>query len=476
MQNSSIDLAFKRALDIILMRVFHGEDTNTLCKKEALSEALSVAVAYSGGLDSTVLLHLAKRFLMQKNISLFAFHVHHGLSNQADAWLDHCERVCATLSIPFESRRVQVDRHARNGMEADARLKRYAALGEMCRKNQVTLLLTAHHQDDQIETVLFHLMRGTGIAGLCGMDAVIRAPELLEDTIPFLGRPLLSLSRDSLSQWARDHHLSYVEDESNFDIKYTRNVIRHDLVPVLSKLFPGFQKRLVRMTEHVRSAHKLLKTFAKEDLRHCRVSGNRLDLAKTESLDALRIDHLLRCWLMENGVRIPSTSWFSQAKKQMLDARPDAQIHVRVDDYVIRKYKTILSIEKETIKRSIPSEPFFLQWTGESSIKLEAWQGILELNESDNGIDWNWLRQNVMRIDIYRGNAELKLPNRPTKKLKILCQEANIPLWERKFLPMIFVGQDLLYVGKLGQSAQFVKKQGKCVQFEWKPLPITIFK
>lgn len=465
MHNPAVEIEFERALETILMRVFHEKHP----EKQAVP--FSVAIAYSGGLDSTVLLHLVQRFSEKKRISLSAFHVHHGLNRQADAWRDHCQAVCVALGVHFDSRRVQVDLHSKDGIEADARSKRYAALGEMCQANRISLLLTAHHQDDQIETVLFHLMRGTGMAGLSGMDGVARVPGLIKGNPVFLGRPLLTLSRENLSRWAKENNLSWVEDDSNSDTKYTRNAIRHRLVPVMSDIFPGFQVRLARMARHVGTAQKLLNELGEEDLQVCRISEERLDLARTEGLEASRVENLLRCWLAENGIQIPSTAWFMQAKKQILDARPDAQICLPIDGKIIRKYRTILSIEKNGEKRTPPSDSFLLQWKGESSIWLKSWHGVLEFEESGTGMDADWLKENILRIDSYRGNAELKLVNRPTKKLKILCQEAGIPLWERRSLPLVFVGNDLVYVGGLGMSAKFIRKQGKCIRFKWKTFP-----
>lgn len=469
MQNSAVDIVFERALEAILMRVFHGKDSKMHENAEG-REHIRVAVAYSGGLDSTVLLHLMQRYASRRPVSLFAFHVHHGLNDYADTWQKHCESVCVGLGIPFESRRVQVNRHDKDGIEADARAKRYAALGEMCRENRVSLLLTAHHQDDQIETVLFHMMRGTGMAGLSGMAAISHAPDLLKDETICLGRPLLSVSRRSLTAWAEENALPFIEDDSNADTKYTRNAIRHQLVPVISDIFPGFQGRLARMTEHIRSAQDLLTGLAEADFQVCRISENALDLASACVSDTARLDNLLRYWLARNGIRIPSTAWFLQARKQMTDTREDAQICLEVDGYVIRKYRTVLSIEKDHAERVPPDKPFFLEWSGESSIWLESWHGWLEFEESETGFDMEWLKKNRMKIDSYRGNVKLKLVNRPAKKLKILCQEAGIPLWERRFLPLVFIGGELAYAGNLGQSSQFLSDCGKCIRLRWKPL------
>lgn len=466
MQNSVVDIVFERALEAILMRVFHGKIGEDAEKREHIR----IAVAYSGGLDSTVLLHLMHHYASHKPISLFAFHVHHGLNDSADTWQSYCESVCAKLEVPFESSRVQVNQYGKSGIEADARAKRYVALGEMCRKNGVSLLLTAHHQDDQVETILFHMMRGSGMVGLSGMTAISHAPDLLKDDIICLGRPLLQLSRASLSAWAEEKTLSFIEDDSNFDTKYIRNAIRHRLVPVISDIFPGFQDRLARMAEHIRSAQNLLNGLAEADFQVCRIKENALDLARVDMTDTARLDNLLCYWLSRNGIRIPSTAWFLQARKQMTDTRKDAQICLEIDGYVIRKYRTILFIEKDLMEWLPPENPFFLEWKGESSIWLESWNGWLEFEESETGFDVEWLKKNRLRIDAYRGNARLKLVNRPAKKLKILCQEAGIPLWKRRFLPLVFIGDELIYAGGVGQAVKFACDHGKCIRLRWKSL------
>ncbi|HEY1150958.1 MAG TPA: tRNA lysidine(34) synthetase TilS, partial [Pseudoduganella sp.] len=232
-----------------------------------------VAIALSGGLDSSALLHLSHAWSRSATpiVSpadapeldaaltprLYAFHVHHGLSPNADAWLAHCERACAALGITFASRRITLD-DKRSGTEAAARKQRYAALGQMCREHGVKLLLTAHHQDDQAETILLQLLRGSGPAGLSGMDAANRAPGLLGSDDILLARPLLAASRTELEQYVREHGITHIEDESNADQRYARNALRHSVMPQLERAFPGYQERFARSARHAQSAQRLL--------------------------------------------------------------------------------------------------------------------------------------------------------------------------------------------------------------------------
>lgn len=469
MHNTAVEKEFERALEAILARVFVLGNAH-LSVSPALPESmehLRMGVAYSGGLDSTVLLHLAHRFALSSGCRLFAFHVHHGLNAQADDWLAHCRNECQRLDIPFDSRRVQLDRKSGDGIEAEAREKRYRALGEMCREHDIPLLLTAHHEDDQVETVLLQLMRGAGVAGLSGMETSSHSPELLGDEKLILGRPLLSVSRKELASWLVEAGVSHIDDDSNDDVIYTRNAIRHRLVPVLEDLFPGFQKRLSRTAQHAGSAQRLLEEMARKDIESCEIGKNSLNLERMRPLKQDRIDNLLRYWLAVNGVRMPSAAWLWQARDQLMNAREDAQIDLVLDGYTIRRYRQTVSLAKTVESAGKQPHPFEIQWHGERTFRLHQWHGTLYFEESETGFDIDWLQRRKLRIEPYRGNARLKLAGRPTKTLKALCQEKGIPSWERQFLPLVFFEDNLVYVGGIGISGACLKKNGNCVQIRW---------
>lgn len=469
MHNPAVEKEFDRALEAILTRVFRMEDAKaslSFSLKESLKNA-RIAIAYSGGLDSSVLLHLAHRFAIENDCALFAFHVHHGLNPHADDWLAHCENECIRLGVSFDSQRVQIDRQSGDGIEAEAREKRYRALGEMCRKHDIPLLLTAHHEDDQVETVLLQLMRGAGVAGLSGMEASSHSPELPGDETLVLGRPLLSVSRKELASWLVKAGVTHIDDDSNDDVAYTRNAIRHRLVPVLEDLFPGFQKRLSRTAQHAGSARRLLEEVAKKDFEACESGKNSLNLEQLRLLNRERIDNLLRYWLAVSRVRMPSTAWLVQAREQLLEAREDAQIDLILDGYTIRRYRQNISLGRTVESTGNQPHPLEIQWHGENRFRLHQWHGTLYFEESETGFDIDWLQRRKLRIEPYRGSAKLKLAGRPTKTLKALCQDRGIPSWERQFLPLVFFEDDLVYVAGIGISASRLKKNGKCVQIRW---------
>ena len=219
--------------------------------------AAPLAIAYSGGLDSSALLHLAHAYGQERGVTVFAFHVHHGISPNADAWLAHCEARCVALGVRFEACRVVLEK-SKSGVEAAARKLRYAALGAMCRSHGVPLMLTAHHLDDQAETLLLQLLRGSGTAGLSGMEAANSAPELLGNAELVMARPLLPVSREQLEAYVTAHAVAYVEDESNTHPRYARNALRHQVMPALAQAFPGYQERFARSAAHAQSAQRLL--------------------------------------------------------------------------------------------------------------------------------------------------------------------------------------------------------------------------
>lgn len=447
----------ERALDDILARVSVSD----------ASQSLSLAVAYSGGLDSTVLLHLARAYAQRRGIRLLAFHVHHGLSPSADAWLRHCERECERLDVPFDARRVALQKVNKDGIEQAARRSRYAALGDMCRAHHVPLLLTAHHLDDQAETVLLQLLRGSGVAGLSGMERTNAAPDLLGDPGPAVGRPLLDLSREALEQFACQYTIPYVEDESNADIRYARNALRHRFMPVLAEYFPGFQQRFARSAQHAQSAQRLLDELAAQDMKAC-LDGDGISLARLARFNQERIDNLLRYWLGMHGMRMPSTAWLDEMREQLLTAQEDAQVCVTHPDGEIRRYRGRGFVIPKA-EKSLAAMPFLFCWSGEPWIDFPAFGGRLHVEKTDEGIGAEWLRHQPLNIAYRSGGEKLKLaPNRPTRSLKHHCQNFGIPPWERAKLPVVITGDRLLFVAGIGMNwRDFPSMDGPFVQLRW---------
>jgi tRNA(Ile)-lysidine synthase len=437
----------------------------------------SIAIACSGGLDSMALLRLAHAWAAEHGIALHAFHVHHGLSPNADAWLAHCEQACAALGIAFDFRRVEVVK-GKDGTEAAARKLRYRALGEMCVAHGVQVLLTAHHLDDQAETVLLQLLRGSGPAGLSGMDAANRAPGLLGDAELVMARPLLALSRAQLDAYVRAEGVAWVEDESNSDPRYARNALRHQVMPALAASFPGYQQRLARGAAHVQAAQRILDEVAQQDLAAC-LDGEAVELARVQRLSRDRADNMLRHLFSTRGLAMPSTAWLGEMVSQLFSAREDAQLKVTHPSCHIRRHRGKLYLTPKLPDLAGMRDPDDIgvlvkegeqfRWNGEASLAFPAYGGVLHFDTAEQGFDPAWLRSQLLTIDFRKGGERLKpAANRPTRGLKAHYQALGVPAWERERAPLVWAERELLFAAGIGMDCGHVREgQGRQIALRW---------
>lgn len=472
-QSASLVDAFERALEVILARAsvlaeggqFWGADIANRREEKPID---SIAIAYSGGLDSSALLQLAQHYAATRGKELWAFHVHHGLSPNADDWARHCECECARLGVRIEVRRVSLAERGKDGIEQAARNSRYAALGQLCRLRRVSLLLTAHHLDDQAETVLLQMLRGSGVAGLGGMENANVAPGLLGDSQTVMARPLLGVPRSELERFVTSQNIRYVEDESNNDSRYARNALRHQVMSSLAAYFPGFQQRFARSAQHARAAQRLLDEVAAHDFAACRDSEY-IVIDRLKQLSGDRIDNLMRYWFASNGVRMPAAAWLSEMREQLFDARDDAQVCVTHPDCEIRRHRgRIFLVPRYEMIASSESVVTF-RWQGEPYIHFPEFDGSIHFEYAAKGIDGDWLLKQDLMIRLRTGGERLKLAhNRPTRSLKQHYQALNIPAWERLRLPVILAAGRLLFAAGVGMSRQDLPYDGgRGVMLRW---------
>ncbi len=292
----------------------------------ALAQQFKFMIAYSGGVDSHVLLHLLARL---ENAELFAVHVHHNLSANADKWAAHCAAVCQKLSIPYRESRVIVTRQPTESLEAVARDLRYKAFEQFMAKE--VILLTAHNQNDQAETVLLQLMRGAGMKGLSAM------PLVKEFCQGQHRRPLLETSRDEIIAYARTHELTWIEDESNREDKFDRNFLRNQVIPKLESRRPGVIRTIARTAAHIAAASELIEALAIEDF--AKIATDRDDCVQVQALQELssaRQDNVMRYWLRD---QVPSTAVLHEITKQLIYAAPDTHPEVTWADVLLRRDK-----------------------------------------------------------------------------------------------------------------------------------------
>ena len=451
----SLQQAFERALADIAARVgISGVDAK-------------IGIAFSGGLDSSVLLHLASRYAQEHHLAVTAFHVHHGLSPNADAWLAHCRQAAAACGVPLISAQVDASDSSGRGIEEAARIARYQALGDMCRDDGCRLLLTAHHQDDQAETVLLQLMRGAGLPGLSGMAALQMRHELMGDGVS-LGRPLLEAGREQLEQIRDALGLEHISDESNGDLRFRRNALRNTIAPLLEQQFPGFAARVARSASHAQAAQSLLQDLAEIDLAICRAASwsDPLYVPELKTLTPRRADNLLRHWLYQNRVQLPSQSRLEEIRSQMLDAAHDMHPFFDFGAMVLRRIANRLELHPRI--GTPPEDPVELRWQGEAMLAVPAWRGTLLFEPSDGlGMPRDALLRHPLVLHGRSGQERLKLAaNRPSRSLKVLYQEAEIAPWRRLWSPLLYLNGALVFAAGLGMDVRHVA-MGESVMLRW---------
>ncbi len=426
-----------------------------------------LVIAYSGGRDSTVLLDLARRLRDARAPGwrkLLAAHVHHGLLPQADDWAAHCERVCAEWDIPIDVRRASVA-HGHRGIEAAARDARYAALAAAARERGARFVLTAHHLDDRIETFLLQWLRGAGVDGLAAMPAA-RA----FDADLTLLRPLLAVPRESIERYARARELPFVEDPSNADTRLARNALRARVIPELEAIRSGFRRAAARSIDLVAAAAEVLRELGAADLAACAEGAPRgmLRLDRLAALAPARRALVLREWLSAAGLEAPSRARLGEIVDQALTARGDARLLIRIGEQEVRRHRGLLLLRRATAaaRRHVP-----IWWRGEREIVLPEWGGVLRFEQtSEEGFDADWLRAAPLEMRARAGGERFKPhPTRPSKTLKRLFQDAGVAEFERASLPLVWRGDDLIYVAGLGPDVRMIDTGGQRVRLDWRP-------
>ena len=400
-------------------------------------------VGYSGGLDSTVLLHcLARHPLLASKLS--AIHIHHGLSSHADAWLYHCQAMCALFSIPMIVRHVKFEQGC--NIEEHARKARYEAFVALMSENDGLVL--AHHADDQAETLLLQLLRGAGVDGLAAMPAVkpLGFGELV--------RPFLHHSRDTLEAYADLHQLSWIDDDSNQDNAFSRNYLRHQVMPLLRERWPGVVTNVARTATHCQQAKINLHALAELDCAELVSKSTTLSLAALQTQDHARLANILRVWLTNNQVRQPSTQTFNRLIMEVIFANKDAVPYVEWDGVCVRRYQHTLYLLK-TGGVSVPISRDWPEFPG--PLKLEdRWLCATSVEQGLHVPTGSRVRV------CFRQGGELFYWRGQTKTLKKLLQQWHVPPWLRDTVPLIYVNDELAAVAGFAVSDRFYGRALAC--------------
>lgn len=396
-----------------------------------------VWVAYSGGLDSHVLLHAAAalRTCLGK---VLAVHVDHGLNPASAFWSGHCVEVCKNLDVPIRVLHVEARAAPGESPEAAARAARYRAFREVIEEGDC--LLTAQHQDDQAETFLLQLLRGAGPRGAAGM------PQVAPFGLGWIIRPLLSFPRAALRGYAERHGLHWVDDPSNFDTEFDRNFLRHEITPRLTQRWPAAARTLSRAAEHNAEAFKVLESVAQDDLHQMR--GDRLgtvSVAALRALDEARCRNVLRFWLREQKLPIPSQAQLTHIVRDVLAAAEDAVPCVHWPGAEIRRYRGLLYAMPSRLPHASDA---VLNWDTQYPLELPGGNGWLVAHETvGTGLRTEIVRTSRITVRFRRGGERCRPAGRgQTHALKKLLQEAGVPPWERDRIPLIYADDRLAMV------------------------------
>jgi tRNA(Ile)-lysidine synthase len=373
---------------------------------------------------------------------LAALHVNHGLSPNADAWQAFCRETCLSYQIPFTARSVDVPRDSGLGIEAAARTARYDVL----LAEAVDMVVLAHHQDDQAETLLLQLLRGAGVKGMASMPLQTDAA----GTMPAILRPLLDIPRSVIELYAQENRLRWVDDESNLDLAYDRNFLRHHVFPEVEKRFPACRVTLARSASHLAEAAELLDEVAREDAVRW-IRQGRLNIEALRTMSGPRSRNLLRHWLSTYLREFPSTRRLCEIHRQLLHAGAEAMIGIAVGDGQVRRYRNEAWFDR-SVSQSVRND---LEWRGERVMQLDG-GSLLFRQEMGAGIALARLADDALRIRSRSGGETLRLhPARPARTIKNLFQESGVPAWQRSGFPLIYWSDQLIAMPGIGVACEW---------------------
>ncbi len=407
-------------------------------KLRLLTASKKLLLAYSGGLDSHVLLHLLAPLIHSpEGFELRAVYIDHGLQTVATQWGQHCLTICKDLTVPYEVIPLKLTIPQGKSLEAVAREARYHALSQILQPDEV--LLTAHHQDDQAETLLIQLFRGAGINGLAAMPVI--SPFAKGQHL----RPLLDQSRQTLKHYAQYHQLNFIEDPSNQDQHYDRNFFRHAIIPLLKKRWSSMGKVLTRVAKHQAEAKNLLAEYLEQDLPL--LVGQRegtLSVKKLKTLSKIRCNAVIRYFLAKKGFLAPSTKKLHHIISNILNAKQDAIPCVHWQGVEIRRYQDDLYALSPLPEHN---DQQIIRWNINQSLQIPSLNRILKFKQLETINHLLLKKDQTVEVRFRQGGEKIYQAHRNcTRSLKKIFQEKHIPPWERNRIPLIYIDNTLVLI------------------------------
>ena len=437
-----------------------------LSRLEELAEGIDkprrFLVAVSGGIDSTVLLHALTKCVEKFQTRILAIHINHGLHNDAAVWEEHCRTMAANLNVSFVSESVEINLESGLGLEATARQVRYDAFHKYVEEGD--WLLSAHHENDQAETLFLNLMRGSGFAGIAGIGA------LQNFAYGMLVRPLLDISGSAIEAYAEQNKLRWIDDPFNFDMRFDRNFLRQEIIPTLAERWPGVSACLSRSAKLASEASEMLNDLAELDLSAVSIGKkpDRLDLQGLKSLSEKRQRNVLRHATRKCGLPLPPATRLYQITHELIPARKDGQPLVDWPGAEIRRYRDKLYLlatavleEKLIVAKLMVDGSWLDLGAGRGQMRLQA--GV------DGGIDRETVKGGILLRYRQGGESFCPVGRKNTHKLKKLMQEDGIVPWMRQRIPLLYSGDYLVAVGDLWVAADVSQEDGYGVCWRNRP-------
>ncbi len=399
----------------------------------------SCLVAYSGGLDSHVLLHALVQLQQQRPSlvsSIRAVHINHGLQTAAASWAAHCERICAELDVEFEAIKLNLQPPIGSSLEAVARTARYAVFEQNLRSGEV--LLTAHHQDDQAETLLLNLLRGSGPEGLAAM------PESRQFAGSVLLRPLLGLSRMQLTDYAVHYQLDWIDDPSNDSLVFDRNYLRHEVLPKLRERWPATDRLLARAAQWQSEAVELQNELLAARLLQMRgTQAGTLSVKHLLDCSLVARKGLLRQWLKASGFTSPPVKKLQHILNDVLSAKPDAQPCVHWQGCEVRRYRDDVYVMSPL---SVHNPQQVLEWSAPyDDYLIDSLGVVLEKNSLSNLLPKLAASGQPLHIRFRQGSEKLRRGGIHIS-LKQFFQDKSVPPWMRERIPLVYLGEQLILI------------------------------
>ena len=414
--------------------------------KQKLKKKCHLLVGVSGGVDSIVLSHALSQLRSMYPFDLTFIYVDHQLHPESKKWAYTVKRLAKKLSTEYIYEKITIDHDLKLGTEGAARKNRYQAF----QKYQQDILVLAQHEDDQLETLLLQLARGAGSKGLSCM------PEYHEDLR--IWRPLLNVSKNLIHRYQQEHRLKFIEDSSNFDNKYDRNYLRNKVIPLIKKRFPQFAMTSGRSVKHIADTYNHQNLMNAELYKNVLEGACQLNGQKLKKLSDYDMGNIIRLWLNEHQVLMPSIKILKQIISQVKKIHSESNIKIKVDHFYICSFNQLLYLVKNN------NAPFKkVIWNKQKKMTLDNNRMIIVRNETDQGIHQEIMKKNIVEIDRPRNmSAKVRIhPQQPARTLQYIFQQNKIPPWERKNYPIVYLNNKVVSIPGIATDINYLCKNNE---------------